>query len=64
MCKKCLWLKSHWEKADTGQDINENVSTNEKCLIWQMGQSENFAKWGMLLELPCQTNTRILLGNH
>ena len=45
MCKKCLWLKSRW---DIGQDIDENVKTNERCLIWQNSQSENFVMWYVL----------------
>ena len=42
---KCEMLSEYVcvDKEDIGQDIDENVLTNEKCLIWQTGQSEKFA---------------------
>ena len=43
MCKKYIWLKYCQVKVDIGQDLTKYVLTNEKCLIWQMHQSKNFA---------------------
>ena len=43
MCKKCLWLKSRWEWADIGEDIDNNVLTNEICYWFETDQSQDFA---------------------
>ena len=41
----------------------KHISTNEKCPFWQIDQSESFSVLNELLELPCQTKHRILLGD-
>ena len=36
-------VESSSGEGDIGQDIIKYVLTKEKCLIWQMDQSEKFA---------------------
>ena len=43
MCVACPWLSSRWERADIGQDINENILTNEICSWFETDQSQKFA---------------------
>ena len=43
MCVTCPWLISGWERADIGQDIAENVLTNEICSRFETDQSQKFA---------------------
>ena len=63
MCETCPCLESHWERADIGQDINENILTNEICSWFETDQSQSFAVLWELWVLPSQLNTRVLLGN-
>ena len=39
----CPWLQSHWERGDIGQDINENVLSNEICPWFETDQSQKSA---------------------
>ena len=48
---------------DIGQDINENVSTNEICSWFETDQSQSLAVLCVLWALPSQSNPRVLLGN-
>ena len=62
MCETCRCLESHWERADIGQDINENILTNEIWSWFETDQSQSFAVLWELWVLPSQLNTRVLLG--
>ena len=47
MFKKCCW-----ERADIGQDIIENILTNEICSWFETDQSQSFAVLCVLWVLP------------
>ena len=64
VCVRNIGVKSHWERADIGQDINETDLTNEKCLIWQTSQSKLFIVLWVLWELPSQPKPRDMVGIH
>ena len=60
----CPWLNSLWEKADIGQYIDENVSTNEIWSWFETDQSQKFAVLCVLWALPSQLNPRVSFVNH
>ena len=64
MCVTCPWLQCGWGRADIGQDINENISTNEICSWFETDQSQKFAVLCALWALPSQLSPRVVLGNH
>ena len=63
MCELCPSLKSRWERAHIGQDIDENTLTNAICSWFETDQSHNFAVMCVLWVLPSQLKPRVLLGS-
>ena len=61
--KKCPWLKSHWERADVGEDIDKNVLPMKIILGLILINHKRFAVLCVLWVQPSPPNPRVLLGS-